>query len=174
MKAKNIEEDGEDLIITFPSAKNDQFNEGHTIVLAANGTDFCPVQLIKLYYRRFGRQQGTELCVQRSVGGQYLCRSTASVKHKFVQTEPHITVCMGGPGSNSKDSQECEDDGHDGNVGSVSDATGSGSLAVARDGAAVQTQFVGSIFAELPEECHIKNVQVSNGADYVNYLRNGK
>ncbi len=45
MKAKHIEEDGEDLIITFPSAKNDQFHAGHTAVLAANGSDFCPVKL---------------------------------------------------------------------------------------------------------------------------------
>jgi hypothetical protein len=32
LKAKHIKEDGEDLIITFPSAKKDQYHEGHTSV----------------------------------------------------------------------------------------------------------------------------------------------
>ena len=89
-----------------------------------------------------GVQQGTELCVQVQRGQNLLMTSG---KHKFVQTEPHRTDCVGGPGSNGKDSQECEDDGHDGHVGSGSDATGSessGLLAVPRDGPAVQTQFV--------------------------------
>jgi hypothetical protein len=58
LQARHIEEHGEDLIVTFPGAKNDQFHEGHTTVLAANGTDFCPVQLVKLYYKRFGLRFG--------------------------------------------------------------------------------------------------------------------
>ncbi len=138
-------------------------------------TDQAVLQAIQASIRNCTRgQQVTELCIQAQCGQNLL---TASGKHKFAQTEPHRTVYTGGPGSNGKDSQECEDDGHDGNVGSGSAATGSGSsgsLAVARDGAAVPNTIRWSINAELPEECHTKNVQVSNEADYVNYLRNGK
>ncbi len=57
-KAKHIEEDGEDLVIIFTSAKNDQFQEGRSTVLAANGSNFCPVALVKMYYARFGLQFG--------------------------------------------------------------------------------------------------------------------
>jgi len=48
LKAKHVEEDGEDLVITFPSAKNDQFHEGRSTVLEANGSNFCLVALVKL------------------------------------------------------------------------------------------------------------------------------
>jgi hypothetical protein len=40
-------------VITFPSAKNDQFHEGRSTVLAVNGSNFCPVALVKLCYARF-------------------------------------------------------------------------------------------------------------------------
>ncbi len=105
-------------------------------LIFVQSTDQVVLQAIRASIRNCTQgQQGTELFVQAQ-RGQNLCRSTASGKHKFVQTEPHRTVCVGGPGSNWKDSQEYEDDGRDGNVRSGSAATGSGSsgsLAAARD-----------------------------------------
>ncbi len=55
-------------------------------MLAANGTDFCPVQLIKLYYRQFGLRFGIAHgdnralnCVfRRSVGRIYTDRRQVS------------------------------------------------------------------------------------------------
>ena len=58
LQARNIEEVGEDLLITFPKAKNDQLHEGRTTMLAANQGDTCPVRLVKLYYKRFGLKFG--------------------------------------------------------------------------------------------------------------------
>jgi hypothetical protein len=54
LRAKNIEEVGEDLLITFPSSKNDQYHNGQSTLLKKNGTDFCPVLIVKLYYKRMG------------------------------------------------------------------------------------------------------------------------
>jgi hypothetical protein len=54
LKAKHIEEVGEDLMITFPSSKNDQYHNGQSTLLKKNGTDFCPVLIVKLYFKRMG------------------------------------------------------------------------------------------------------------------------
>ncbi len=72
LKAKNIEEVGEDLLITFPSSKN-----GQSTLLKQNGTHFSPVLIVKLYYKRMGFKFGTAAsnnsylhCVIRRVAGR--------------------------------------------------------------------------------------------------------
>ncbi len=75
LKAKHIEEDGEDLLITFPSTKNDQFHEGRSTVLVANGSNFCPVALVKMYYTRFGLLFGLNPGDERALNC-VICRST--------------------------------------------------------------------------------------------------
>jgi hypothetical protein len=103
LKAKHIEEDGEDLVITFPSAKNDQFHEGRSTVLAANGTNFCPVALVKLYYARFGfrfgLQQGDERAlncvIRRSAGRVYADRKQVASLSVSRQNLTELFVYMG-------------------------------------------------------------------------------
>ena len=67
LQAKNIEEVGEDLLITFPSSKNDQYHNGQSTLLKRNGTDFCPVLVVKLYYKGIAsglgwQQETTRTC----------------------------------------------------------------------------------------------------------------
>ena len=53
---------GPDIVITFPSAKNDQLHEGRTSFLVATDSPYCPVRLARLYFRclgiRFGAATG--------------------------------------------------------------------------------------------------------------------
>ena len=58
LQARHIEEVGEDLLVTFPKAKNDQMNEGRTTMLVANHGAVCPIKLVKLFYKRFGLKFG--------------------------------------------------------------------------------------------------------------------
>ncbi len=76
LRAKHLELVGGDILVTFPSSKNDQYHNGQSTLLKENGTDFCPVRLIKLYYKRFGWQFGAAsrdeaylFCMMRKSGG---------------------------------------------------------------------------------------------------------
>ena len=78
LKAKHVEEVGEDILITFPKAKNDQFHEGRSTILKANGSNFCPVRIIQAYFTRFGLSYGPEagdntplFCMMRRNGGTH-------------------------------------------------------------------------------------------------------
>jgi hypothetical protein len=53
LHARYFERIGNDIIITFPSAKNYHLHEGRTSVLAATGSPYCPVGLTITYFRRF-------------------------------------------------------------------------------------------------------------------------
>jgi hypothetical protein len=65
-------------MITFPKAKNDQFHKGRSSFLnTAPGDPYCPVTLVKGYFRRFDLKFGMEAAdssfvnfqLRRQVGG---------------------------------------------------------------------------------------------------------
>jgi len=58
--AKDVEDKGDSVCITFPKSKNDQFHKGSSTVLAENGQVLCPVRLLRVYFKRFGLQFGAE------------------------------------------------------------------------------------------------------------------
>jgi hypothetical protein len=58
LQARHVEVRGEDLVVTFPRSKNHQSHQGQCTVLKANGSDLCPVRLLKLYFNRFGLKFG--------------------------------------------------------------------------------------------------------------------
>ena len=58
LRAHHFELVGDDILVTFPSAKNDQLHRGRQSCLAASASPYCPVRLTKLYFRRFGLHFG--------------------------------------------------------------------------------------------------------------------
>jgi len=60
LQAKHFEPLDDDIIITFPHAKNDQLHQGKMTCLAATGTPLCPVRITRLFFRRFGLRMGAE------------------------------------------------------------------------------------------------------------------
>ncbi len=54
LQAQHFRRVGPNIEICFPAAKNDQMHEGQTTMLAANGTEFCPVKVTEMYFRRLG------------------------------------------------------------------------------------------------------------------------
>jgi hypothetical protein len=58
LRACHFELAGDDIVVTFPSAKNDQLHLGRSSCLVASGSDFCPVRITKLYFQRFGLRFG--------------------------------------------------------------------------------------------------------------------
>ena len=49
---------GPDIMLTFPSAKNDQLHQGRQSCLAASDSPYCPVRVTTLFFRRFGLRFG--------------------------------------------------------------------------------------------------------------------
>jgi len=65
LRAKHFELVKDDIVITFPTAKNDQLHKGQeTCIAATPDSPLCPVRITKLYFKRFflrfGREQGDE------------------------------------------------------------------------------------------------------------------
>jgi len=60
LKAKHFELAGPDIMITFPSAKNDQHHEGRSSIILAGDTNYCPVKITKLFFSRVGLRFGAE------------------------------------------------------------------------------------------------------------------
>ena len=58
LQAKHFEKVGMDIIVTFPTAKNDQFHQGQQSCLTATDSPYCPVKITNAYFRRFGLQFG--------------------------------------------------------------------------------------------------------------------
>jgi hypothetical protein len=54
LQAKHFEEVGVDLLVTFPSSKNDQYHNGQSTLLNRNGSNLCPVKIVKIYFKRLG------------------------------------------------------------------------------------------------------------------------
>jgi hypothetical protein len=69
LRACHFEPAGDNIIITFPTAKNDQLHLGRSSCLVASGSDFCPVRIIRLFFQRFGLAAGDKsfvnFCIQR-------------------------------------------------------------------------------------------------------------
>jgi hypothetical protein len=60
LQAKHFDIVGDSIMITFPSAKNDQFHQGRSSFLVPTSTPYCPVAITKAYFRRFGLRFGQE------------------------------------------------------------------------------------------------------------------
>jgi hypothetical protein len=58
LQARHFMKVGLHMEVTFPSSKNDQLHRGQVTVLAANGTELCPVRMTVLYFGRFGQESG--------------------------------------------------------------------------------------------------------------------
>jgi hypothetical protein len=58
LRACHIELAGDDIIITFPTAKNDQLHIGRSSCLVASSSDFCPVCITRLFFQHFGLRFG--------------------------------------------------------------------------------------------------------------------
>jgi hypothetical protein len=72
LRAMDLEDNGDSIEITFPSAKNDQYHNGRTTCVVANDTDVNPVEIIRTYFKlcgfKFGRANGNKSflnCVMR-------------------------------------------------------------------------------------------------------------
>ncbi len=62
LRARHVRKVGNNVEMVFPSSRNDQNARGTKLVMAANGTTFCPVKLCELYryYKRFNYKMGME------------------------------------------------------------------------------------------------------------------
>jgi hypothetical protein len=72
LRAMDLEDNGDSIEITFPSAKNDQYHNKRTTVVVANDTAVNPVEIIRNYFKlcgfKFGRANGDKSylnCVMR-------------------------------------------------------------------------------------------------------------
>jgi len=60
LQAEHFEKVGRDILVTFPSSKNDQYHNGNTTLLHRKDTAFCPVRIMSIYFTRFGFLFGLE------------------------------------------------------------------------------------------------------------------
>jgi hypothetical protein len=60
LQAKHFEDVGRDLLVTFPSSKNDQYHKGQSTLLKRNSSDLCPVKIVKIYFKRLGFKFGIQ------------------------------------------------------------------------------------------------------------------
>jgi len=67
LKAFHFERVGTDILLTFPSAKNDQLHQGRDSCLVATDTEFCPVKICRIFFRRFGLSFGAAAADQSFV-----------------------------------------------------------------------------------------------------------
>ena len=58
LRACHFELVGDDICVLFPAAKNDQLHQGNKSCLTKTDTPFCPVALVKAFFRRFGLRFG--------------------------------------------------------------------------------------------------------------------
>lgn len=62
LRAMDVEDDGQNLQITFTSAKNDQYHNGRTTCLVGNDSVVNPVNIVRSYFKlckfKFGRENG--------------------------------------------------------------------------------------------------------------------
>ena len=79
LEARHFFLNGSGIEVTFPSGKTDQLHQGSSSFLVANGSDFCPVWIVKTYFRRAGFYFSNEQtdhskvnCRIRKSGGQWI------------------------------------------------------------------------------------------------------
>ncbi len=58
LRACHFEPAGEDIIITFPTVKNDQLHMCRSSCLVASSSAFCAVRITRLYFQYFGLAAG--------------------------------------------------------------------------------------------------------------------
>jgi hypothetical protein len=77
-----------DILITFPHAKNDQLHQGQSSFLVASDSEYCPVRLTKLYFRKFGLHFGMEAGDNTFVNFQLRRHAavTAVIPHRSLST----------------------------------------------------------------------------------------
>ena len=65
LRDRDFEDNGHFIEINFTNSKNDQYFEGTNSVISVSGENFCPVKLIRLFFKRFGlkfaHEEGTEI-----------------------------------------------------------------------------------------------------------------
>jgi hypothetical protein len=86
LRARHFELVGTDILITFPSAKNDQLHRGQSSCLVASASHFCPVRITRLFFQRFGLSFGAAADDQTFVNFQLRRTNTGVVpiRHKSV------------------------------------------------------------------------------------------
>lgn len=64
LRDRDFEDNGHFIEIDFTNSINDQYFEGTNSIIAASREEFCPVKLIRLFFKRFGlkfaHEEGTE------------------------------------------------------------------------------------------------------------------
>ena len=58
LQARHFERVGSNILITFPTAKNDQLHQGRQSCLKATDSPYCPVRVTRRYFARFGLRFG--------------------------------------------------------------------------------------------------------------------
>jgi hypothetical protein len=87
LRARHFELAGTDILITFPSAKNDQLHRGQSSCLVASASHFCPLYIItRLFFQRFGLSFGAAADDQTFVNFQLRRTNTGVVpiRHRSV------------------------------------------------------------------------------------------
>jgi len=80
LRAMNFERSGDNIVVTFPSAKNDQHHQGNRSVLAAAASPYCPVRITVLFFRRFGLQFGSAAADRSFVNFQSRCAGSHQIR----------------------------------------------------------------------------------------------
>jgi hypothetical protein len=72
LRAMDLEDNGDSIVIRFPLAKNDQYHNGRTTCVVSNDSDVNPVEIIPTYFQlcgfKFGLANGDKSflnCVMR-------------------------------------------------------------------------------------------------------------
>ena len=86
LRDRDFEDNGHFIEINFTNSKNDQYFEGTNSVIPVSGENFCPVKLIRLFFKRFGlkfaHEEGTETSsvnfrlAKRGQGRSFALKST--------------------------------------------------------------------------------------------------
>jgi len=86
LQAKHFEPIDDDIMVTFPFAKNDQMHQGKLSCLAATNTPICPVRITHLFFRRFGLRMGVAANDTSSICFQLRRETTRlfPIKHKIL------------------------------------------------------------------------------------------
>ncbi len=94
VQAKHFEEIGVDLLVTFPSSKNDQYHNGQSTLLKRNGSNLCPVKIVKIYFK-IGSQEGDTSylhCVIRKRAGSRYADSRQAASQATSREEMTATL----------------------------------------------------------------------------------
>ncbi len=80
----DFEYTGNNVLIMFPFAENDQFHKGNSLCLVSNGTDLDPVKIVREYFRLCGLENGDTSrpnCIMRRRKGGLKLDGTQGVSY---------------------------------------------------------------------------------------------